>query len=78
MELYSPWVLLLFLLLPILVIFRLRRGWAAAIKFPSLNDIRRCPVSLRQRLRPILNAIRFACIGLLIVALVVQMEQMVL
>jgi Ca-activated chloride channel family protein len=69
MELYSPWVLLLLLLLPALVYLKLRRRMPAAVRFPSLSDIRQCPVSLRQRLRPLLNVARFICIVLLIVAL---------
>jgi len=69
MELYSPLVLLLLLLLPALAYLARRRRGHAAVKFPSLRDIRQCPVSLRQRLRPLLNVARFACIALLIIAL---------
>lgn len=69
MELYSPWVLLLLLLLPALSYLSLRRRRQAAVRFPSLRDIRHCPVSLRLRLRPLLNVMRFVCIALLIVAL---------
>lgn len=69
MELYSPWVLLLLLLLPALAYLSLRRRSSAAVRFPSLRDIRQCPASLRQRLRPLLNIARFICIALLIVAL---------
>jgi Ca-activated chloride channel family protein len=69
MELYSPWVLLLLLLLPALIYIKLRMQTPAAVRFPSLRDIRQCPVSLRQKLRPLLNITRFACIALLIVAL---------
>lgn len=69
MELYSPWVLLLLLLLPVLVYLKLQRRTLAAVRFPSLRDIRQCPVSLRQKLRPLLNIARFICIVLLIVAL---------
>jgi len=69
MELYSPWVLLLLLLLPAIGYLKLRRQIPAAIRFPSLNDIHQCPVSLRQRLRPLLNIARFVCIALLIAAL---------
>jgi Ca-activated chloride channel family protein len=69
MELYSPWLLLLLLLLPVLVYLKLRRKTTAAIKFPSLSDIRRCPVSWRQRFRPLLNVVRLACIALLIIAI---------
>ncbi len=69
MELYSPLVLLLLLLLPALAYLARRRRGHAAVKFPSLRDIRQCPVSLRQRLRPLLNIARFVCIALLIIAL---------
>jgi Ca-activated chloride channel family protein len=69
MQLYSPWVLLLFLLLPVLAYLGLRKKRRAAVKFPSLTDIRSCPVSLRLHLRPVLNIARLVCIALLIVAL---------
>jgi len=69
MELYSPWILLLLLLLPPLAYIKLRRRKPAAVRFPSLRDIRKCPVSLRQRLRPLLHVLMFVCIALLIVAL---------
>jgi Ca-activated chloride channel family protein len=69
MELYSPIVLLLFLLLPVLAYLAWRRKSQAAVKFSSLRDIRRCPVSLRQRLCPLLNVARIICIALLISAL---------
>lgn len=69
MELYSPWILLLLLLLPGLAYLARRRRGNASVKFPSLRDIRQCPVSLRQKLRPLLNVARFVCIALLIVAL---------
>lgn len=69
MQLYSPWVLTLFLLLPVLAYLSLRKKRRAAVRFPSVTDIRNCPVSLRQRLRPLLNIARLICIALLIVAL---------
>jgi Ca-activated chloride channel family protein len=69
MQLYSPWVLLLLLLLPILAYLSLRKKRRAAVKFPSLTNIRSCPVSLRLRLRPILTIARLICIALLILAL---------
>jgi Ca-activated chloride channel family protein len=69
MQLYSPWVLLLLLTLPALAYLVLRRKRHAAVKFPSLRDIRRCPVSLRLQLRPMLTVARFICIVLLIIAL---------
>ena len=69
MELYSPWVLLLLLLLPALAYLKLHRRTPATVRFPSLSDIRQCPVSLRQRFRPLLSIARFVCIALLITAL---------
>jgi Ca-activated chloride channel family protein len=69
MQLYSPWVLVLFLLLPVLVYFRLRKKRTAAVKFPSLIDMKNCLVSTRIRLRPLLLIARVICIGFLIVAL---------
>jgi len=69
MQLYSPWVLLLLLLLPVVAYLALRKKRHAAVKFPSLTDVRKCPVSMRLRLRPLLNVARFVCMLLLIVAL---------
>lgn len=69
MEWYSPWALLLLLSLPLLGYFMLRRQRGAAVKFPSLVDLRQCPVSWRLRLRPVLVALRLLCLALLILAL---------
>ena len=69
MQLYSPWVLLLLLIVPILAYLSIRKRRRAAVKFPSLTDIKSCPVSWRIRLRPLLNIIRLVCITLLIIAL---------
>jgi Ca-activated chloride channel family protein len=69
MEFYSAWVLISLLFLPGIVYLKRRRQRPAAVKFPSLKDIRQCPVSWRQRLRPVLNVGRVACIALLIAAL---------
>ena len=69
MQLYSPWLLLLLLGLPVLAYMMLRRKHTAAVKFPSLVDMRSCPVSWRQRFRPVLVMARLFCIALLIVAL---------
>ena len=69
MQLYSPWVLLLLLIVPVLAYSSMRNRRRAAVKFPSLADIKNCPVSWRIRLRPLLNIIRLACITLLIIAL---------
>jgi Ca-activated chloride channel family protein len=69
MEWYSPWALLLLLVLPLLGYFLLRRRRGAAVKFPSLVDLKQCPVSWRLRLRPVLVALRLLCLALLILAL---------
>ncbi len=69
MEWYSPWALLLLLVLPILGYVMLRRNRGAAVRFPSLVDMRRCPVSWRLRLRPVLVPWRLLCLALLILAL---------
>ena len=69
MEFYSPWVLLLLLLLPAMAYLMLRRKSTAAVRFPSLVDIRNCSLSWRIRLRPVLVIARLVCMGLLIVAL---------
>ncbi|MCK4936715.1 MAG: VWA domain-containing protein [Elusimicrobiales bacterium] len=69
MQLYSPWVLSLFLVLPVMAFICLRKKRTAAIKFPSLMDMKNCLVSWRIRFRPLLLVTRLICIGLLIVAL---------
>jgi len=69
MQLYSPWALLLLLVLPLVGYLLLRKKRGAAVKFPSLVDMRRCPVSWRLRLRPVLVVTRLLCLTLLILAL---------
>jgi Ca-activated chloride channel homolog len=69
MELYSPWVLLLLLILPVLAYLMLRKRRTAAVKFSSVTDMKSCPVSWRLRFRPILVAARLLALGFLIVAL---------
>ncbi len=69
MELYSPWALLLFLVLPVMGYLMLRKKRGAAVRFPSLVDMRNCPVSWRLRLRPLLVVARLLCLALLILAL---------
>jgi Ca-activated chloride channel family protein len=69
MQWYSPWALLLLLTLPFLGYFLRRKKRSAAVKFPSLIDMRRCPVSWRLRLRPVLVVARLLCLALLILAL---------
>ena len=69
MQLYSPWALLLLLLVPVMAYLMLRKKGTAAVRFPSLVDMRNCPLSWRIRLRPLLKAARLICIVLLITAL---------
>ncbi|MHC4642635.1 MAG: vWA domain-containing protein [Planctomycetota bacterium] len=69
MQLYSPWALLLLFVLPLMVYLMVRRKRTAAVKFPSLGDMRSCPVSWRLKFRSLLIVARLVCLGLLIVAL---------
>ncbi|MHC4739140.1 MAG: BatA domain-containing protein, partial [Planctomycetota bacterium] len=69
MQLYSPWALLLLLVLPFMAYLMLRKKQTAAVRFPSLVDMKSCLVSWRIRLRPLLTAARLVCVALLIVAL---------
>jgi Ca-activated chloride channel family protein len=69
MQFYSPWILLLLLLLPAVAYLMLRRKHTAAVRFPSLVDMKNCSWSWRIRLRPSLIVARLLCVGLLIVAL---------
>lgn len=69
MQWYTPWALLLLLVLPLLGYVMLRKKRSAAVKFPSLIDMRACPVSWRLRLRPVLVVARLLCLALLILAL---------
>ncbi|OQY04817.1 MAG: hypothetical protein B6I25_06455 [Planctomycetales bacterium 4572_13] len=67
--LHSPWAILLLLLVPLLVIMRWKHRGSAAIKFSSVSKFRQCPISWRQRLRPLLFIARLLCVILLIMAL---------
>ena len=69
MQFYSPWMLLLLLMLPVLAIIAKRKKLTAQLKFSSIEKFDGCPVSWRIKLRPLLIFARFACIALLIVAL---------
>jgi len=69
MQLYSPWALILLLILPVMAYLMLRRKGTAAVRFPSLVDMKNCMVSWRIRFRPLLMVARLACVALLIVAL---------
>ena len=67
--LYSPWALLLLLLVPLLIVVHWKRPGSAAVKFSSLAKFQPCPVSWRQQFRPVLFIARLLCIILLIIAL---------
>jgi Ca-activated chloride channel family protein len=69
MQLYSPWALLLLLVLPFMGYLLLRKRRAAAVRFPSLVDMKGCPVSWRLRFRPVLTAARLVCLALLMISL---------
>jgi len=69
MELYSPWVLLLLLGLPVLIWLMLRTRRQPAVKFSSLGGVKGYGVSWRQRLRPALVVLRVVCVACLIFAL---------
>jgi len=69
MQLESPLNLALLVILPLLGYSLLRRKGSAAVRFSSVSNIRTCPVSWRQRFRPVLVFARLVCLALLIVAL---------
>lgn len=69
MSLQAPWVLLLLLLLPLLILGIRRRSGRAAVKFSSLTGLGKGPVSLRLRLRPLMTLVRLLCLALLTLAL---------
>jgi len=69
MPFYSPWALILLLVLPVMAYLMLRRKGTAAVRFPSLVDMKGCLVSWRIRFRPLLTVARLLCVTLLIVAL---------
>jgi Ca-activated chloride channel family protein len=69
MTLDSPWMLLLFVILPVTAYLMLRKKRTAAVKFSSLGDMKSCPVSWRLRCRGLLIVARLICLALLIVAL---------
>jgi len=69
MQLYSPWALILLLILPVMAYLLLRRKGTAAVRFPSLVDMKSCLVSWRIRFRPVMIIARLVCVALLIVAL---------
>lgn len=69
MQLYSPWALLLLLILPVMAYLTRRKRRTAAVRFPSLTDMKGTLISWRLKLRPLLKVTRFACLALLIIAL---------
>jgi Ca-activated chloride channel family protein len=69
MQLHSPWALILLLVLPVMAYLMLRRKGTAAVRFPSLVDMRNCMISWRIRFRPLLTIARLLCVALLVVAL---------
>jgi len=69
MQLYTPWALLLFLILPVMAYLMLRKKRSAAVRFPSLGDMTNCIVSWRLHFRPLLMIARLVCVCLLVVAL---------
>ncbi len=69
MQLHSPWAFVLFLAVPVMAYLMLRTSRTAAVRFPSLADIKGCSVSWRIRLRPLLKVARLLCVALLVVAL---------
>lgn len=69
MELYSPYSLLLLLLIPAVVYFMLSRRGRAHLLFSSLRDVDISRRSWRQRFRGLLIMLRVVCIILLIIAI---------
>jgi len=69
MQLYSPWVLLLLLLLPLVAYLKLRKKRTASVRFSSLGNIKKSAFSWRLRLRGGLVWLRVLCLVLLIIAL---------
>jgi Ca-activated chloride channel family protein len=78
MQLYSRWALLLLLVLPVLGYLMLCKRRTATVTFPSLGNMKGCPLSWRLRFRPLLTVARLLCLGLLIVALARPREETVL
>ncbi len=69
MQLESPLILLLLLILPVMAYFQIRRRRTAAVRFSSLTNIQGDCISWRLRLRPLLIIARYLCLALLIIAL---------
>ncbi|MBW8014630.1 MAG: VWA domain-containing protein [Planctomycetes bacterium] len=69
MEFYSPWLLLLLLVVPVAAFIEVWRRGTAGVRFSSLGVLKASPVSLRLRFRWLLKVLRYGCLVLLIVAL---------
>lgn len=69
MQLYSPWALFLLLLVPLLGYLMMRKKGTAAIRFPSLVDLKNSLISWRLRFRGLLTVTRLLCLVFLIIAL---------
>lgn len=69
MQLNSPLILLLLLILPVMAYFQIRRRRTAAVRFSSLTNIQGDYISWRLRLRPLLIIARYLCLTFLIIAL---------
>lgn len=78
MNLYSPWMLLLLLLLPFLGFVLIKRRRSAAVRFGSVANFKDCPVSWRIRLRGVLIVVRFVILALLIIAIARPRDKKVL
>lgn len=68
-QLYSPWALLLLLLVPVVVWLMVRKGRSAGLKFSSVEGIKSSKVSWRVKSRWVLVLFRVLCLILLITAL---------
>ena len=68
-EFANPHALWLVLLVPLYLVLLRRRRVTAALRYPSVRNLRRLPKSLRQRCRILLPVLRTLAVLLLIVAL---------
>ncbi len=68
MRLHDPWALVLFALIPLLLYLRRWRS-DPAVRFPSLGVFAQVPAGRSSHLRRLPAALRFATLGLLVVAM---------
>lgn len=68
-EFANPHALWLILLVPVYLVVLRRRRTTAALRYPSVRNLKRLPRSLRQRCRILLPVLRTLALSLLIVAL---------